>query len=330
MNCGKFFTIVMLTFISGIVLADDYEFLGPNGERLSVSKSFDDEYDCTMQIGQRTFFTNVTGKGAMSGTLTEYVEGRNEPVEVGKFLMKKPVKGSGRVEVEISTTDPRTVQPNASGTYRLLNYEDQLKLAKNRYATADAALNTVYSRLMIQFSEEKKEALRERQRSWIEYRNYITDGDGGLEEKANGEKEKSVRYWSLIGGMTETRAAFLKIVGRGNPDHHLEGVWTDGNGGSMTLRFAKGGSGVQFEINIVRGRNHNLGQIDGTARFVGEGKGTAVFVDQDKESFQYGKPCTIELNFDGEKVQVVSENSQMYRGKKAYFDGVYFRFGPIN
>ncbi len=39
--------------------------------------------------------------------------------------------------------------------------------------------------------------------------------------------------------------------------------------------------------------------------------------------------CTIEFFFDGEKYEIKTENARMYLGARAYFDGTYFRRGPI-
>ncbi len=328
MDCARFFTIAAFTFFSGIVLGGDYEFMGPNGERLSIWKSFDDEFDCTLQIGKRTFSVNAAGKETKSGVLTEFQDGREEPVEVGTFLMKKPAQSSKTMEVKISMSK-KSVERNPKGIYHLLSYEDQLKLAKNNHAIADAALNAVYTRLMILFSDEKKVPLRESQRSWIEYRDYMVERQPGMEEKAGGDKSKSVQYWELIAGLSESQAEFLEVLGHGNPDHRLDGVWIDGNGGHMSLKLVEGKSALQFSLNVVRGPTYHTGEISGVAPFVGNDQKKAVFVDEDKESFIDGKPCIIEFLFDGEKFEITSENARMYLGARAYFEGIYLRSGAL-
>jgi len=315
--------------------ARESQYIGPNGERLGLSLTIDNKSECTLEIGKEYFWVTLKGQATKRGILKVYPEGKDEPVEIGELTLKELPDDSSGIEVTI-TTKTKPLKPDPSGTYRLLSYEEQLKLIRARYTQVDATLNFVYTRLMIQLSENKKRELRKRQRNWIEYRDYMAEYHAKLFAQNDGQNQeveefkfKSTAYWESLVSYTESQSEFLEIFGRGNPKHLIDGSWTDGKGGLLEIRLVNKDD-LEFSIDVVRGPTSHLGNIEGFAAFVREGKNKAVFVDTDKDSFIDGKPCMIEFFFDGEKIKLKSENARMYHGVRAYFDGTYFRSGPLN
>ncbi len=338
MNATKIFTAIFTIALSYTLSATarESQYIGPNGERLGLSLIIDNKLECTFEIGKKYFWVTLKGQASKRGALQVYQQGKEEPVKIGELILEELPDDVANIKVTV-TTKNQSLKPDPSGIYQLLSYDEQLKLVRAKYTQADATLNLVYTGLMIRLPEDKKSALRDRQRDWIEHRDYMADyqaklyaqTDPDLNPKEKNFKNKSLSYWESLVSSTESQSEFLKVYGRGNPKHLLGGSWTDGNGGLLELRPINN-TGLGFSIDVVRGPTAHLGNLKGSASFAGNEKNKAVFVDTNKNSFIDGKPCKIEFIFDGETIELKSENAQMYHGVRAYFDGTYFRSGPLD
>ena len=210
-----------------------------------------------------------------------------------------------------------------SGVYRRLTEADRLRFAKADFAAADAELNRVYGELRetLKTKPETWADVRQRQRDWIEYRDYIVEHPatiGGDPE----DKDNSFDYWNMMGGLTESQTEFLNIfTGEAVPDGR-DGVYFDAREGHLIIENADA-KGFNFTINVVRGPTFHLGNLSGKAKIGSDG--VAVFVDAEPDAFIDGKPCIIRFELKGKRIQLTGENTMHYHGARAYFDGEYFK-----
>ncbi|MFK5924912.1 MAG: DUF1311 domain-containing protein [Verrucomicrobiota bacterium] len=319
--------------LCSITSAGDLSYIGPNGNSLDIWTSSDGKLDCTLQTKKRDFTAALTGGAIKRGALMEFRGNDDEAVEIGKLTLEKLPGQSGDVKITVMVQG-ETLTPDPSGSYHSLSDAEQLKLVRARHTMADAKLNYVYTRLMIQLAKAKKIKLRERQLGWIEYRDYMAKYQDQLMTRGDSEDlkelQKSADYWEVMADLTESQSRFLEIYAGGNPQHRVDGSWTDGKGGWLETRINAKSTGLDFNLSVVRGPTFHLGDIKGFAPFVEGGKNKALFIDADKESFIEGKACTIEFLFDGEKITVKSKNDRMYLGMRAYFSADYYRKGDLD
>jgi uncharacterized protein YecT (DUF1311 family) len=210
-----------------------------------------------------------------------------------------------------------------SGVYQRLTEADRLRFAKADYAAADAELNRVYGEIRETLKDQPEvwADLRQRQRDWIDYRDYIVShpATSGTDPDA---KQKSISYWDTMAGMTESQTEFLEIFsGESVPDGR-DGIYVDARGGQLMIENADAES-FDFSISVVRGPTFHLGDVSGKAKIGSDG--VAVFVDTEPDAFIDGKPCIIRFELKGKRIQVSGENTMYYHGARAYFDGEFFK-----
>ncbi len=326
--------LFLLLATAGIGHATDAEFLGPNRERLTVWPRDGSDLTCELRTEAGIFHADTRlADGVHRGPLTAQREDSEEAPVVGELFLRIAAGEASEAIVIVAGKGADPVAPDPSGTYRRLDRAARLQLARERHGEADAALNAAYRSAMELLPEGGRADLRQRQRDWIEYRDSIAEFQAALDEEADGDPDTSARYWESLAGLTEARTRFLETYGRGNPEGRVDGVWVDEAGGRMVLRLAggpAGAAGLQFDISVARGPSHHLGEIRGFAPFADPDQRLAVFVDTDAEAAVDGEAARIEFLFDGERMEVKAENTGYYHGARAYFDGTYFRAGPLN
>ena len=193
-----------------------------------------------------------------------------------------------------------------------------LDAAKAEYAKHDEDLNTAYQELMARLPESQKTDLRERQRAWIEARDYHA---GFQSQAVEGKDKDTATYWEVAAYMTEDRVGFLRhVYANSEVSPNITGTYIDENGGMLSIleRY----DDWVFAISVVRGPTAHIGFIRGAAQKGGTG---AAFKDWNQENFYDGKPAELRFSRDGALLQVEGENTQYYHGARAYFDGTYFK-----
>lgn len=261
-------------------------------------------------------FTLVNEGAEFSAALTQ---GRKR---LGDFLCSYVVTGT---DAHFNIYEPPSKELDASGRFAFQGEEyEELSLAEAKafYEKHDKALNEAYKELMARLTDAQKTDLRERQRAWIEHKEYIS---GFQAQAAEGEEKNSASYWETAGHMTQTRTGFLKHVYENEKlSDHVGGTYVDENGGILTI--VERDSDWIFSIQVVRGPTFHLGFIRGNADKSANG---AEFEDFNQDNFIDGKGAKISLKQNGSRIVVEGENTQYYHGARAYFDGEYFKASDL-
>jgi uncharacterized protein YecT (DUF1311 family) len=143
----------------------------------------------------------------------------------------------------------------------------ELTEAEAAYEEADRALNREYQRAREVLFERAFEELREKQRRWIDYRDYhcgevLRHNSLAL---ANADLLQRVEYWERMSEITRERTAILRsiVAAHEGDTPPLGGIWIDGYGASLSIVELDGR--IAFEIDVVRGPTFHLGNIIGYA-----------------------------------------------------------------
>lgn len=134
----------------------------------------------------------------------------------------------------------------------------------------------------------------------------------------------SVDYWRWMAALTRSRCELLAIWDGKTAARGLEGEYSDGFGGLLSI--AKSGpDSLGFSLSVVRGPTAHTGEIKGTAKRNGA---RASFTDADLPADQRGDPpCVMDFSMIGKRVEITSKNSEFYHGARAYFHGTYYKLG---
>lgn len=201
-----------------------------------------------------------------------------------------------------------------------------LSQAKALFAKADSALNAAWSEAREKLPESAFNELREEQRGWVEYRDYIATspmytGESGDEETIR----ETASYFEAASGLTESRTEWLKGLIAPLPDGgSLSGRWIDSYGGHIDL--VENGHQLHFMIEVVRGPTVHLGSIAGVAAW---NERIGWFSDKGREE---GKEDETNLSFihRNNRLEVIGANTMWYHGARAYFDGRYTRVADLS
>ena len=126
----------------------------------------------------------------------------------------------------------------------------------------DKELNQVYQKLKVELQQELFEIVREDQKGWVPYRDYMSELQRGYEGVSDEEAQLS-----LAAGLTESRVKWLRAwLGR-DSESGFEGEYDDGFGG--LLQIVKQGDDYFFALNVVRGPTFHVGDLQGKLRVNG-------------------------------------------------------------
>jgi hypothetical protein len=103
----------------------------------------------------------------------------------------------------------------------------------------------------------------------------------------------------------------------------ITAVYGDEYGGVLELE--KDGEAIKFSLNVVRGPTLYTGDVSG--RFILKNR-SGTFRDPDPSDGE--PPAEITFNvLDDRRVEIKARNDGYLHGARAYFDGVYFKSGPL-
>lgn len=200
----------------------------------------------------------------------------------------------------------------------------ELKKLKADHAKADAALNAAYKAAMDELEEDEQKALKESQRGWIEYRDYIAKAQPKEADEDPAKPEASGAYWEMMAGLTKDRTTWLGSYTKDLPAG-LTGEWMDSRGGWVYLQERK--DGVAFGIEVVRGTSFNIGGIAGLAKKTRTGASFVEKVPADEQ--RDPAKLTFTLDEDTGTLKVEGENTEHHHGKGAHFDGEYRKVSKL-
>jgi uncharacterized protein YecT (DUF1311 family) len=201
----------------------------------------------------------------------------------------------------------------------------RLEQAKHRLALADAELNKTFEALRKRLDGDEFKDLRDRQRKWLEYRDYMA----ASQPKQNGfegdDPKRSADYWEAMADFTEMRTRFLRASFDASLPKGITGLYQDSFGGELKLEATK--DGVVFSISVVRGPTSHTGGLTGIATLK---RDAAVYKEQ-VEAGEDRKPCELTFNFvEGHIVKLEGKNTEYYHGARAYFVGTYFKVAKLD
>lgn len=208
--------------------------------------------------------------------------------------------------------------------------QPSLEEAKAAYEQADKDLNGVYQLAKAELPERAFEDLKTKQRGWIRYRDFFSDEVLRRDDPVLAEADltQEVDYWQRMSGITQERTAILRaiIAAYRGEEKPLGGRWIDGFGGYLDIVEQDGQ--VAFEIDVVRGPTHHLGNIAGIAEVNGQ---LVRFNDggEDDGKGYIRKPAWVTFLKRTDHLELITAGAQYYCGARAYFDNDYYRVGDL-
>lgn len=196
-----------------------------------------------------------------------------------------------------------------------------LKKAKANFEVADAKLNKVYKTVSAELDKPKLAHLRELQRDWIAYRDYLSEASPAMEDSNRTDNPKATAtYWKTMTEMTKDRIEFLQAFTGKNVPKGIDGEYHDDAGATVDLQETK--KGVLFHITAVRGRSSANGELTGLA----ERNGDTAHYKQAAETVDDQPPCELVFTFiDGHILKIEEKSPDPSAGNGVHYDGEYYK-----
>lgn len=197
--------------------------------------------------------------------------------------------------------------------------------AKAHFEKADKALNDAWAAAKKALTEGEFAKLKEDQRGWVEYRDYLARSPMFTGAESHGDLAlDSPEYLEAAAGLAEMRTQWLKgLVREWKTEEPLTGLWTDSYGGRIQIVENEGT--LLFWISCVRGPTSHLGDLPGIATW-NQPLGWFSDKGRDKEKTEETNLCFI---LRDRKLEVVGANTGYYHGARAYFNGEYVKVSQL-
>lgn len=197
--------------------------------------------------------------------------------------------------------------------------------AKALYEKQDGLLNEAWAAAKKALSESEFNQLKDDQRAWVEYRDYLARSP--LYTGVDAQEElplDSTEYLEAVAGLAEMRTRWLKGLLSEFSDDSLTGVWTDSYGGHIEI-VEKDGQ-LHFSIECVRGPTSHVGGLDGSAVW-----NRPIGWFSDKGADDTGDlEANLSFVLRNHRLEITGANTGHYHGARAYFDGEYVRVESLN
>lgn len=200
------------------------------------------------------------------------------------------------------------------------------KQAKAKFEKADKALNEAWAEAKAALGEAEFNKLKESQRAWVKYRDYLARSPLYSGADSQGELAlDSPDYLSAAAELEDMRTEWLRALVKDKAaEETLTGVWTDSYGG--TLQIVQREGELFFIVECVRGPTSHVGGLSGVAEwnqtigwYSDEG------LDKDKEEV-----TNLSFTLRDNQLEIIGANTGHYHGARAYFDGSYVKTGGLN
>jgi uncharacterized protein YecT (DUF1311 family) len=228
-------------------------------------------------------------------------------------------------QLEVKTSglsDSRKQEYDLSGTYRKLSNAELQQRAQRRYDAADAWLNEIYRQAKGKLATGSFADLKKREADWINYRDYFAEQSAGINASSESLPEEVARLQSLR-DLTMSRIKFIRSLLDDSLPTGVSAVYRDEYGGELDLE--KDSKGAKFRLSVVRGPTLHTGDVSGRV-VLRNGSGTY----RDPQPVEGEKAAEITFHLlDDRRVEIKARNDGYLRGARAYFDGVYFKSGPL-
>lgn len=194
--------------------------------------------------------------------------------------------------------------------------------AKAAFNNADRELNQAWSAAKKSLEPEMFAELQQTQRQWLEFRDDRADlASGTTADKETAQRSPS--YFTTAADLSDARAKFLRGV-IAQKDTVLTGLWDDGFGG--TIEIVAQDTRLLFLFQVVRGHTNDIGALAGVAAW---NERIGWFSDKGRSAEKSAETniCFIRREW---KLEVVSANANYYLGKRAFFDGNYYKVASLD
>jgi uncharacterized protein YecT (DUF1311 family) len=243
-------------------------------------------------------------------------------------------KSNAKVEIEgdlegqeleaktLGLTDSRKKSYELSGTYRRLTNTELQQRAQRRYDSADAWLNEIYKQAKEKLATGSFADLKKREADWISYRDSFAEQSAGITANTESLPEEVARLQSLR-DLTMSRIKFIRSLLDDSLPIGISAVYHDEYGGELDLE--KESKGAKFNLSVVRGPTLHTGDVSGHILLK---NGNGIYRDPDPPE---GEPPA-EIKFiilDDRRIEIKARNDSYLHGARAYFDGIYFKSGPL-
>ena len=219
-------------------------------------------------------------------------------------------------------TDRRDQEYDFTGTYRKLSNTELQRRAQRRYEAADAWLNEIYLCAKQNLPTGSFVDLKTREAAWIAYRDYFAEQSAGIDANAESLPEEIVRL-QVLRELTMSRIKFIHSLLNNSLPAGVNAVYHDEYGGELDLE--EDGHGIKFRLSVVRGPTAHTGDVSGRV-ILRNGRG----IYRDPQPLEGEKPAEIIFQIlDHRRVEIKARNDGYLHGARAYFDGVYFKSGPL-
>jgi uncharacterized protein YecT (DUF1311 family) len=199
--------------------------------------------------------------------------------------------------------------------------------AKALYEKADKALNEAWAAAKQKLPAADFTKLKEEQRAWVEYRDYLARSP--LYTGADAQDElppDAPEYLEAAAGLEDMRTDYLRgLVRAWKEDENMTGRWTDSYGGHVDIVERDGR--LYFVMECVRGPTSHIGGIAGEAAW---NKTIGWFSDKGREDKGDEGETNLSLTLRDGKLEIIGANTGYYHGARAYFDGHYVKVGMLD
>lgn len=196
----------------------------------------------------------------------------------------------------------------------------ELAEAKAKFAEQDKALNAAYAKLKGSLPAELFAAVQEDQRSWADYRDFMSEGQAGQTKP-----DESAERWEMAAGLTEERIKWLEAWRNLDKKKGWAGSYSDGRGGFLQI-VEKDGK-FWFQLAVVRGPSFHVGELRGEFQVNG---GTGRFETKAEGEEKPTWLTFVEERASQGRIKVFPENAKYFHGARAYFDGSYLWTGELD
>ncbi len=189
---------------------------------------------------------------------------------------------------------------------------------KLQMQAADMRLNSTYRLLRKRLPATEKQELKKDSRAWIHYKHFQCGFEAEMQHKTRKDPRDTDTYFSCVYGYTVSRERYLRQAfgHEGVSKTSTDGEYRDTFGGTLTLQTKNGA--LHFQLQVVRGPTHHVGEIKGILQRKGD---IGSFSTPDDMS--PSRMCQIQASFRPLRISLKATNCSSFHGARAYFDGLY-------
>lgn len=199
--------------------------------------------------------------------------------------------------------------------------------AKAAFDKADRALNEAWAAAKKALDESDFNKLKEEQRAWLEYRDYLARSPLYTGASAQDELPLTApEYLEAASHLSNERVVWLKgLIRAQEGEETLTGSWSDSYGGSIDI--VQKGNQLHFVIQCVRGPTSHVGGLAGIATW-----NESIGWFSDKGRADKGDDPETNLSFiqRNQKLEIIGAHTSYYHGARAYFDGTYVKTANLD